>query len=163
MDNTVGRVNSRITLQGVEVSGPLGKKEVKIEGDKVEASPEDSYMEGILKGISTAAVGPVYPFLTSVFKGIEGYYKASGAALGVGGDEWDAAKAGLKGALLGSLKGFAHGFVDFLAIGTLTSVGGVLGGPVGAALGAAVGGGVYNLVKDAIRRGVSKLVSNSIS
>jgi len=152
MDNTIGRVNSRITWQGVEVSGPLGKKEVKIEGDKVEATPEDSFIEGVFKGMSIAVVGPLYPYLTSSFKAAEGYSKVGYAVLEVGGDEWDASKAGLKGALLGSLKGFAHGFVDFLAIGTLTAVGGLLGGPVGAALGAVVGGGVYNLVKDAIRK-----------
>jgi len=152
MDNTVGKVNSKITWQGVEVSGPFGKKEVKIEGDKVEATPTDSFIQGVLKGVATAIVGPAYPYLTSAFKAVEGYSKASHAASEVGGDEWDAAKAGLKGAFVGSLKGFAHGFVDFLAIGTLTAVGGAFGGPVGAALGAFVGGGLYNLVKDAIRK-----------
>jgi len=152
MYNVSTNATSKITLKGVEVSGPFGKREVKIEGDKVEDTPRDAFIQGALKGIATAVVGPTYPYLASAFKAFEGYSKASHAALEVGGDSWDAAKAGLKGALVGSLKGFAHGLLDFLAIGTLAAVGGAIAGPIGVALGTVVGGGVYNVIKDSMRQ-----------
>jgi hypothetical protein len=158
-----GKVNSRITWQGVEVSGPRGKVEVKITGDEVEATPKDSFIQGVFKGAATTLVGPAYPLFTSLFKGVGGFF------MGVGGysrvRSSDASledriegilKTGSKGAAIGSLKGFAHGFVDFLAIGTLSSVGGLLGGPVGATLGAVVGGGVYNLLKDGILKEIKE-------
>jgi len=157
MDNTVGKVNSKvnskITWKGVEVSGPLGKKEIKIEGDKLEDTPDESFIQGVFKGIATVTVGPVYYlYSTSAFKAFEGYSKASRAALKLGGDSWDAAKAGLKGATIGLLKGFAHGVLDFLVIKGLTTAGGALAGPVGAIVAACLAGGVYNLVKDTIRK-----------
>jgi hypothetical protein len=152
MHNVSTNVTSKITLKGVEVSGPFGREEVKISGDSVEATLGDSFIEGALKGIATAVVGPTYPYLASAFKAIGGHYEVTDAALEVGGDSRDAAKAGLKGALVGSLKGFAHGLLDFLAIGTLASVGGAIAGPIGVALGTIVGGGVYNVIKDAMRK-----------
>jgi len=152
MDNKVGRVDSKFTWKGVEVSSPLGKKDVKIEGDKLENIPDESFIEGVFKGIATVTLGSVYPYLASAFKAVDGYYKVSSAALEVGGDSWDAAKAGLKGATIGLLKGFAHGVLDFLVIKGLAAAGGALAGPVGAIVAAGLVGGVYNLVKDTIRK-----------
>lgn len=143
--------SSKITLKGVEVTGPLGKKEVPISGDEIEKTPNDSFTQGMAKGLGVALFNGTYPLLTGVFKSLEGYDEVSKAAKEVGLTEWQAAKAGLKGALAGGIKGFSHGFLDSLVIGSLIGFGGVIGGPIGAALGAIVGGGVYNLVKDAVR------------
>lgn len=142
---------SKITLKGVEVSGPLGREEVRISGDKVEKTPMDSYIQGMAKGIGVALFGGAYSILTGAYKSVEGYCETSEAAKDVGLNEWEAAKAGLKGAFLGGIKGFSHGLLDTLAIGSIVAISGAIGGPVGAAVGAIVGGGFYNLLKDAVR------------
>lgn len=153
MDMSVNNVErgSKITFKGVEVTGPKGTKEVEISGDKVEKTPEDSFWQGVGKGIARAIVGGAYPVITGTLKAAEGYENAKEAAKDVGLNEWGIAKAGLKGALVGGIKGFAHGLLDTAAIGALVALGGVLGGPLGAVLAATVGAGFYNLAKDAIR------------
>ncbi|MFN4219986.1 MAG: hypothetical protein ACK4GJ_03580 [bacterium] len=143
--------SSKITLKGVKVKGPLGKKEVKISGDEVEKTPDDSFLQGMAKGLGISLFGGAYSVLTGAYKSIEGYSKTSEAAKSVGLDEWEAAKAGLKGAFLGGIKGFSHGLLDTLAIGSIVAISGAIGGPVGAAVGAIIGGGLYNLLKDAVR------------
>jgi len=149
MDNTVGKVNSKITWQGVEVSGPFGKKEVKIEGDKPEDHFSESFLEGAFKGVASLALGPVTPFLNSAIRAYGSYSEGFHAAIRVGGDEKDAA---LKGAIMGALKGFAHGVLDFLVIKAIIASVGGLGGPATVIAAAAFGGGLYNIVKDAIRK-----------
>lgn len=151
MESTVQNYGSKVTFGGVKVSGPYGEKEVKISGDNVEYTPNDSFVEGIAKGIGTVLLNGSYPLITGTFKGLEGYSKGYEAAKKVGLEEWDSAKAGLKAAVVGGLKGFAHGLVDFAVIGSFTAIGGLVGGPVGAGLMAIVGGGFYNLLKDALR------------
>lgn len=154
MDNVINssQYGSDITFKGVKLSGPKGEKEVQLSGDKIEKTPDDSFIQGLAKGVGIGLLGSSYPLLTTAYKSLDGYYKVYSTAKRLGLDEWESAKAGLKGALIGGLKGFAHGFIDFMAIGTLTAVGGVIGGPIGAALGAVVGGGLYNVLKDAIRQ-----------
>lgn len=148
--NNVGR-GSKITFKGVEVTGPYGTKEVEISGDKVESTAEDSFWQGMAKGVGVAILNGAYPLLTGAFKAVEGYGNAKEAAKDVGLNEWESTRAGLKGALVGGIKGFVHGLLDTAAIGALVAVGGVLGGPIGAALAATVGAGFYNLAKDAVR------------
>ncbi|MCX7759221.1 MAG: hypothetical protein N2169_06415 [bacterium] len=153
MDNVINssQYGSDTTFKGVKLSGPKGEKEVQLSGDKIEETPNDSFTQGLAKGIGVGLLGSSYPVLSTAFKSVEGYSQVYHTAKELGLDEWQSATAGLKGAFIGGLKGFAHGFLDFMVIGTLTAVGGALGGPVGAGLAATVGGGLYNVLKDAIR------------
>jgi len=163
MDNTTGKVNTKITWQGIKISGPLGEKKVKIEGDKVEATPKDSFVQGVLKGAAILLTGPTYPCLALVAKGNEcinpnspTYNKIKDAVTLVGGNQEDVSEAAYKAARIAALKGFAHGIVDFMAIWSCLLASGAVGGPIGAVLGALVGGGTYNLIKDTIRKHIQK-------
>ncbi|MEN3014622.1 MAG: hypothetical protein ABDH21_00970 [bacterium] len=147
------KYGSYLGFEGIKVKGPKGEKLVEISGDKVEVTPSDSFGEGVLKGIGRSIFGSFYPFLTGIGKSIESYSDAYEAAKEVGLGEWGSAKAGLKAAFLGGIKGFAHGFIDSVAIGGITVLGGLVGGPLGAIAGATLGAGIYNVVKDAIRHG----------
>lgn len=142
---------SKITWKGVKVKGPLGSKEVELWGDKIEKTPTDSFIQGMAKGLGISLLGGAYPILTTAYKSLEGYDKVQKVAKEVGLDEWAAARAGIKGAVVGGFKGFTHGIVDTLVIGALIGFGAVIGGPVGGALAALIGGGMYNVAKDAWR------------
>jgi hypothetical protein len=127
------------------------KEKVKLEGDKVEDTPVDSFSEGAIKGLGVLLTGPAYPFIAGALKGYEGYSKTEKTAEKLGEtDEWEKTKAGLKGALVGGTKGFAHGILDYMVVGGLSAVAIALTGPWGFLLTPVIGG-VYNVVKDAIR------------
>ena len=146
----IDRIRSSIRLDGVHIKTPTGKELVaKVEGDEVEPTPKDSFVEGALKGVGVALLGS-YAGLAGAYKAAEGGYKAYQLAKRVGADDWTATKAGIKGALIGGVKGFLHGAVDsmFIGLGIAASVAAF--GPLGLAAAPLIGG-AYNVVKDAIR------------
>jgi len=138
---------------GVVLQKGEKKVKVKLEGDKVEDTPVDSFSEGAIKGFAFLLMGPAYPFIAGALKGYEGYTKTQKTAEKLGEtDAWKKAKAGFKGALVGGTKGFGHGILDYMVLQGLTASAIALTGTgPGGLLLALVVGGVYNLVKDAIR------------
>ncbi len=143
---------SKIKWTGVEVEGPYGKKNVKLSGDNVEKEPKDSFVEGVGKGVAVGILGGAYNLLVGAYKSVEGYNKVYKAAKKVGLDDWEAAKVGLKGALVGGVRGIFHGILDGMVISSLIGIGGLIGGPAGAIIVGTVGAGFYNLVKDIERK-----------
>lgn len=125
---------------------------VKIDGDAVEATPTDSFIEGALKGVGVLLIGGAYPTVAGILKGLDSYNKVKDVAkLDLDEtNEWAVTKAALKGSFLGGVKGTLHGFLDALVIGSLTAGSVAIMGPLGFLLAPAIGG-VYNVVKDAIR------------
>ncbi|MFN3478634.1 MAG: hypothetical protein ACK4ZM_04660 [bacterium] len=99
---------------------------------------------GLILGVG----GIFYPALIGAYKLGEGYIKASKAAKSVGLNNWEATKAGIKGALALGVGEFLHGLFDAIAIGQLITIGGMIGGPTGFIIGATLGGGLYNLIKN---------------
>ncbi|MFN4220408.1 MAG: hypothetical protein ACK4GJ_05770 [bacterium] len=132
---------SKITLKGVEIKGPLGKKEVKISGDEVEKNITESFIQGAAKGIGVSLLGRVYPVLTGTYKVIEGYHKTKEEAKNLGLTDWESTKAGIKGATIAGIKGSFHALIDTLAINSLTIIGGSIGGIIGSIIGAILSSG----------------------
>jgi hypothetical protein len=151
MDINKSELKSKIVWDGVVLKKGEKQEKVKLEGDKVEDTPVDSFSEGAIKGLGVLLTGPAYPFIAGALKGYEGYSKTEKTAEKLGeADEWERTKAGLKGALVGGTKGFAHGILDYMVVGGLSAVAIALTGPWGFLLTPVIGG-VYNVVKDAIR------------
>jgi hypothetical protein len=152
MDINKSELKSKIVWDGVVLKKGEKQEKVKLEGDKVEDTPVDSFSEGAIKGLGVLLTGPAYPFIAGALKGYEGYSKTEKTAEKLGeADEWERTKAGLKGALVGGTKGFAHGILDYMVVGGLSAVAIALTGPWAFLLTPVIGG-VYNVVKDAIRR-----------
>jgi hypothetical protein len=144
-------LKSKIVWDGVVLQKGEEKLKVKLEGDRVENRPVDSFSEGAIKGLGVLLTGSAYPFIAGALKGYEGYYKTEKTAEELGEiDEWERTKAGLKGALVGGAKGLAHGILDYMVVGGLSAAVIALTGPWGSLLTPVIGG-VYNVVKDAIR------------
>jgi hypothetical protein len=151
MDIQKNELKSKIVWDGVVLKKGEKKEKVKLEGDKVEDTPVDSFSEGAIKGLGVLLTGPAYPFIAGALKGYEGYSKTEKTAEKLGEtDEWERAKAGLKGALVGGTKGLVHGILDYMVVGGLSAAAIALTGPWGFLLTPVIGG-VYNVVKDAIR------------
>jgi hypothetical protein len=108
MDIQKNELKSKIVWDGVVLKKGEKKEKVKLEGDKVEDTPVDSFSEGAIKGLGVLLTGPAYPFIAGALKGYEGYSKTEKTAEKLGEtDEWERAKAGLKGALVGGTKGIS--------------------------------------------------------
>jgi hypothetical protein len=151
MDINKSELKSKIVWDGVVLKKGEKQEKVKLEGDKVEDTLVDSFKEGALKVVGVLLTGPTYPFIAGALKGYEGYSKTKKTADELGEtDKWQKTKAGLKGALVGGTKGFAHGILDYMVVGGLSAVAIALTGPWGFLLTPVIGG-VYNVVKDAIR------------
>ncbi|MFN3995071.1 MAG: hypothetical protein ACK4GR_00870 [bacterium] len=118
----------------------------------MEATAGDSLVEGLGKGVASDILHAAYPFVAGAYKAVEGYAKAKNAAKEVGLYGGKVTEAGLKGALVGGIKGFAHGLLDTMIITAITGLGFIASGPVGAAVGALLGAGFYNVVKNEIRK-----------
>ncbi|MFN4220409.1 MAG: hypothetical protein ACK4GJ_05775, partial [bacterium] len=181
---SLSKYGSKIKFNGIEVTGPLGKKEVKISEGEGKKRAKDYFLEGTLKGLgllisSDFIIGKIfnnnppdipnnpdipnidipdihnipnfsensdssgslkllklfnplvkmglilgvggifYPALIGAYKLGEGYIKASKAAKSVGLNNWEATKAGIKGALALGVGEFLHGLFDAIAIGQL--------------------------------------------
>ncbi len=144
------KVNSSIGYKGIYVRRGNEERLVRISGDEPEKTPGASFKEGMLKGAVMGLLGPVYTDAVAIYKAVEGATKAYDAVREEGGSAWDATKAALKGAFLGGVKGWFHGAIDYLIVGSIAAAAvstvGIIGLPI-----AAVAGGIYNVVKDAIR------------
>jgi hypothetical protein len=153
MNINKSELKSEIVWDGVVLQKGEKQEKVQLEGDKIEDRPDISFLEGAMKVFGVLATGPAYPFLAGALKGYEGYSETEKTAVELGErDEWKRTKAGLKGALVGGAKGFAHGILDYMVLHGLTaSAMALIGTGLGGLLLALVLGGVYNLVKDAIR------------
>ena len=163
------KLESKITKDGVLVKYNGKEKLIEIDGDGnviKDAKEGDSgplsgvsyaiallssLMEGGLKGLGVALLNVAYPLVPTIIKSIEGYNKVLDEIMDYGvKNDLDIKKAAAKGALVGGVKGFLDGVLDFGVIGGLTLLGVMLLGPVGFAL-APVIGAVYNVTKDEIR------------
>lgn len=144
------KVNSSIGYKGIYIRRGNQERLVRISGDEPEKTPGASFKEGMLKGVAMGLLGPAYTDAVALYKTVEGATKAYDAVREEGGGAWDATKAAIKGALLGGVKGWIHGAIDYLIVGSIAaatvSAFGIIGLPI-----AAVAGGLYNVVKDAIR------------
>lgn len=180
------KLESKITFKGVKVTGPNGTKEVKITGDKIEETLKDSFKQGLLKGLGASTLGislplyttvmfwsgsanalPIelygllglsYPLLISIIKAIEGYKNSEKAAKEVGLNKQQSINAGIKGSILGSIKGICHGLIDYTILGasTLMLLSLIPVSPIFTPLAilstGLVLGGLYNIIKDKVRK-----------
>jgi hypothetical protein len=154
MNINKSELKSEIVWDGVVLQKGEKKVKVKLEGDRVEETPTDSFSEGAMKGLGFFLTGPAYPFVAGALRGYICYTKTKKTAENLGEtDDWKKAKAGFKGALVGGTKGFVHGILDYMVLKGLTaSAIALIGTNPGGLLLPIVLGGVYNLVKDAIRK-----------
>ena len=151
MEVNNNKLTSEIKLDGIVLKKGDKKEKVNIEGDAVEATPRDSFIEGAVKGVGVLLTGGAYPLVAGGLKAFQSYNEVEEASKKLDNqDEWASVKAGLKGALLGGVKGTLHGILDSIVIGGLTAGAVAVMGPFGFLM-APVIGGVYNVVKDAVR------------
>lgn len=80
------KLNSKLTWNGILLKTEDKERFIKIKGDYVEATPKDSFIEGVYKGFGTAITGLAYPLVAVSWNATKYYLKVNEEAKKMLGD-----------------------------------------------------------------------------